>query len=98
MKNIPIKHHYIPQFILKNFCDEEGFLWYKDIQTNTIENFAPKDIYFEKNLYRDDREKKDKDSVEIELALSKYENEVSQILSSGFYSEKKFYIKLICKY
>ena len=94
MKNKPIKHHYIPQFILKNFCDEEGFLWYKDVKTNTIDNYSSKDIYFENNLYRDEREKKDNDSVEIELALSKYENEISQILSSRFYSEKKFYITL----
>ena len=94
VKNIPIKHHYIPQFILKNFCDEEGFLWYKDIKTNTIENFSTKDIYFENNLYRDEREKKDKDSVEIELALSKYEDEISKILLSRYYSEKKFYITL----
>lgn len=94
MKNKPIKHHYIPQFILKNFCDEEGFLWYKDVKTNTIENFSTKDIYFENNLYRDEREKKDKDSVEIELALSKYEDEISKILLPRYYFEKKFYITL----
>ncbi len=92
MKNIPIKHHYIPQFILKNFCDEDGFLWYKDVQSDTVENFTTKDIYFEDNLYRDARKARDKDSVEIELELSKYENEISKILSAGFYSEKKFCI------
>ena len=29
----PIRHHYIPQFILKNFCFEERRLYYFDKQT-----------------------------------------------------------------
>ena len=28
MANVPIKHHYVPQFMLKNFCFKDKQLYY----------------------------------------------------------------------
>ena len=28
--NVPIKHHYVPQFMLKNFCFKDKLLYYYD--------------------------------------------------------------------
>ncbi|MDE6214718.1 MAG: DUF4238 domain-containing protein, partial [Lachnospiraceae bacterium] len=37
MNKEPIRHHYIPQFILRNFCfDEENRLYYFNKKTSEI--------------------------------------------------------------
>jgi Protein of unknown function (DUF4238) len=43
------RHHYIPQFFIKNFADEEGYLFVYNKQENRVEHkkLSPKSIFFE---------------------------------------------------
>lgn len=81
MKNEPIRHHYIPQFILKNFCfDGMGHLYFFDKQNEEISIKDVKEIFMERNLYRDGIN--NIDPVKIKKDLSRFENEVSHIIKA----------------
>lgn len=87
MHSEPIRHHYIPQFILKNFCFEGKRLYYYDKQTGCISVKETRDAFMVRNLYRDEINC-DADPVKIEKNLAKYEQEVSQIINERFLNEQ----------
>ena len=78
-KSEPIKHHYIPQFILRNFVDENGYLNFFDKRKQKVEYLLPKDVFVIKDLYRDDKNNPLL-PVEIEKDLSSLENQASVII------------------
>lgn len=79
-KNNPIRHHYIPRFILRNFSvnkDNRVLYYNKEYRlflTKGIEN-----VFMSENLYRDSINNPD-NPVEIEENLSRIENEASGII------------------
>ena len=78
--NEPIRHHYIPQFILRNFSyDSFNHLNYYDVTTKTIINADTKQVFMHKNLYRDEINYPNI-PTNIETDLSKFESEVSKII------------------
>ncbi len=79
MKKEPIRHHYIPRFILRKFCNENGELSYFDVETKTISVKKPEDIFVTNNLYRDTINNPE-EPVKIEKDLAKFENEASRII------------------
>ena len=79
MLNEPRRHHFIPQFILKNFADENGYLNYFNKETNKEEYLLPTNVFVRKNLYRDEKNNYIL-PIEIELDLSKFEGEVAPII------------------
>lgn len=83
MKSEPIKHHYIPQFILRNFGDEEGNVNYFDKASGKIIHCEPRDIFMEKNLYRDEINHRE-NPTKIEKDLSVFENEISKLIKDKF--------------
>ena len=87
MHSEPIRHHYIPQFILRNFCFEDKRLHYYDKQTGCISVKETRDVFMVRNLYRDEINC-DADPVKIEKNLAKYEQEVAQIINGRFLNEK----------
>ena len=91
MRREPVKHHYIPQFILRNFCFEDKRLLYYDKQTGEISFKETKDVFWERNLYRDEVNYVD-DPVKIEKDLARYEQEVAQILKERFLDGREIYI------
>ncbi len=78
----PIRHHYIPQFILKNFCfdTDRTQLLYFDKRTSTISIKQPRDIFMVKNLYRDDINNSD-DIMKIEKDMARFESETAKIIA-----------------
>ncbi len=89
MNKEPIRHHYIPQFILRNFCfNDNNKLYYydKESQETTIRN--TRDVFMEKNLYRDEINYSN-NPTQIEKDLSRFENEVSQIINGRFLNDKE---------
>lgn len=50
-KKKTVKEHYVPQFYLKNFTDNKGFLHVYDLEKNKYFSAKPESICFEKNLY-----------------------------------------------
>lgn len=91
MPHEPVKHHYIPQFILRNFCFTDHRLFYYDKQSGKISIKETKDVFWERNLYRDEINYAD-DPVKIEKNLAKYEQEVAQILKERFLSGQDIFI------
>ena len=88
MKNEPIRHHYIPRFILKNFCTSNtDTLWYFDKQSNQLSKKKTRDVFMIKNLYRDEINTPD-NPTEIEQDLAVYENEISRIIKEKFLYDK----------
>lgn len=81
----PIRHHYIPQFILKNFFfdTDRNQLLYFDKRTSTISIKQPRDIFMVKNLYRDDINNSD-DIMKIEKDMARFESETIKIIAERF--------------
>ena len=81
MPNEPIKHHYIPQFIISKFCeDDSGFLWYYNRSNGEMSHRHKSEIFMARNLYRDEINNPD-NPTKIEHDLAVFEHEVSEIIN-----------------
>ena len=47
----PIRHHYVPQFIIRNFLVDTS-VWYWNIEKKVIEKRNPRSILMKENLYQ----------------------------------------------
>ena len=74
------RHHYIPQFILRNFTDESGQLEYWDIKTNKLEKRNPRSVFMNWHMYRDEENHKD-NPTQIESSLSVFEKEIAELIN-----------------
>lgn len=89
MKKEPIRHHYIPQFILRNFaCDNDRKCVYYCDKSLSISIREIREIFMERNLYRDEINCKDR-PVQIEYDLSVYEREVAELIKAKFLDKRK---------
>ena len=90
MRKEPIRHHYIPQFILRNFaCDDcRKLVCYYDKENQTVSKREICEIFMERNLYRDEINYV-QEPVQIEYDLAKYESEVSKIIREKFLDDCK---------
>ena len=90
MRKEPIRHHYIPQFILRNFaCDSDKKLaCYYDKESQSVSEREIREVFMERNFYRDEINYKDK-PVQIEQDLSVYEREVAELIKSKFLDKRK---------
>lgn len=80
MKKEAIKHHYIPKFILRNFCfDNFGHINYYDLGNSKISVKDISDIFMQRNLYRDEINHQDV-PTQIETDLARYESEAAKII------------------
>jgi hypothetical protein len=48
----PWRHHYIPQFYLKGFTGEDGYLWMFDLKTGKKSKAHPKNVAWQRDFYR----------------------------------------------
>ena len=76
----PVRHHYIPQFILRNFKREDGYVSYYDCSKGSVESKRTEEIFMTRNLYRDTINHPD-EPVKIEKDLARFENEASKIIN-----------------
>ena len=94
MNREPIRHHYIPQFVLRNFCfDDRNYLFYCDKKTLKISKRKTKEIFMVRNLYRDDINSVD-NPTKIETDMARFESEAAQIITKRFLSENEISITL----
>lgn len=91
LKNEPIRHHYVPQFILRNFSNEKGFVNYFDKTTNMVTSRETRNVFMERNLYRDEINYIE-NPTQIETDLSRFEREISQILREKFYVGDRIFL------
>lgn len=94
MKKEPIRHHYIPQFILRNFCfDDENHLYYHDKNTGQVSVKETRDVFMSRNLYRDEINNPE-EPTKIEHDFSKYEREISELIKNKFISQNRISITI----
>lgn len=77
--NEPKKHHYIPQFILRRFCDENNKVLYWDLKEKHIFHRSTKWFFMNENMYRDEKNHPDNPTF-IEKEFSKFENEIAELM------------------
>ncbi len=82
MNNEPKKHHFIPQFILRNFSfgnNNQLHYYNKKSKLETVEN--TKDIFMVKNLYRDEKNFPS-NPTKIEKDFAIFEREAAEIINA----------------
>jgi hypothetical protein len=77
----PKRHHYVPQFILRQFADDDGQLWFwrRQFKRGEVRKSSTRNLFAEKDLYslQDGSGKKD---VSLEHFFSKQEYTLSLFL------------------
>ena len=82
------RHHYIPQFILKNFLDNKGQVFYWDIEKEVLEKRNPRSIFMNFDMYRDEVNHKDK-PTSIESSLAIFEGEIATLIRQKFLKDNE---------
>lgn len=94
MNKEPIRHHYIPQFILRNFCfNDRGDLFYFDKKASHTSIKKTRDIFMVRNLYRDEINNPG-EPTKIEKDMARFENEAAQIITGKFLNGDEISITL----
>ncbi|MER8628537.1 DUF4238 domain-containing protein [Mesorhizobium opportunistum] len=81
-KNLPGDHHFVPQFLLRNFVDDAGALHVFDRRTpdRGVFNNPPSKVFFERQLYTTiDRDLSK--NVDLELAFAHLESIVAPLVA-----------------
>lgn len=80
VQNESYRHHYIPQFIIRNFATDMMGFWtvrYYDKKRKKFFNMPTEEIFMYNDLYRDEINNPE-DPVKIEKDFAKYEGEISK--------------------
>ena len=80
--NRPKRNHYIPEMLLKNFCDDRGLLWVADQKRGKCYKTNPTNVFVQSKLYVKHDYSQATDSYEYEESLSKIEGEAEPAISS----------------
>ena len=78
IKTEPIRHHYIPQFILRNFLGDNGLFFYWDNENKYLSKRNTKSVFMNNSMYRSE-EINPENPVEVENNLSKFEQEMAPL-------------------
>ena len=76
----PERQHYVPRFLLDNFCSDDGYFWVADKNTGAVWNTKPGSSFVVKHLYT--KSAKGADSRGRGPKSLEYENSISQLESS----------------
>ena len=94
MKNESIRHHYIPRFILKNFCfDSHEHVYYFDKIKKEFSVQKIRDIFMSLHLYRDEINTPEQ-PTKIEKDLAVFEGEVSKIIKEKFLYDNEIVLNI----
>ena len=80
--NRPRRHHFVPEMLLRNFGDDEGFLWVGDRKRRNCYRTKPKNVFVEGNLYSNYDYIHGTNSYEYEHTLSRIESNAKAAISS----------------
>lgn len=83
MANISTKsqrHHYIPQFLLNNFVDQDGYLWVADTAQQRTYKTTPKNAFVQRDLYVKHDIARSTKTYEYEEMFSKMEGAVAPVI------------------
>lgn len=79
--NEPIKHHFIPQFILRNFTFSNDQIYYWNKENNKLEIRNTKTVYMVENLYRDEKNHPTDPAI-IERKFAALEQEIATLIKT----------------
>lgn len=88
------KHHYIPQFILRNFNDENEQVKYWNKATNKLEKRNTKSVFMNIDMYRDEAINIE-DPTQIETKFSLFEREIAELISNKILNKSEIVLKRI---
>ena len=88
------KHHYIPQFILRNFNDENEQVKYWNKATNKLEKRNTKSVFMNIDMYRDEAINRE-DPTQIETKFSLFEREIAELISNKILNKSEIVLKRI---
>ncbi|WP_284946747.1 DUF4238 domain-containing protein [Acidisoma cladoniae] len=80
----PKRHHYVPEFILKGFADQRGYLrWARRLEGGhpKFGQSPPRDMFVESHLYSSESDDGVRDAS-MELSLAELETEASVVVSN----------------
>lgn len=77
--NEPIRHHFIPQFILHFFGFDKLHIHLYDKQQGKVIDREIREVFMERHLYRDNRHHSDK-PTQIESDLGEFEREMAPVV------------------
>ena len=80
--NKPKRNHYIPELLLHNFCDDDGFLWAADKSGRRPFHPPPSKLFVEKHLYATTDYDQSVKTFENEDALAKIESAAGRAISA----------------
>ena len=90
-KSEPRKHHYIPQFILRKFTDENNKVFYWNIREKSLIKSHTKWTFMNIDMYRDEQNHQE-NPVFIENSLSVFESEIAALLNNKLLNDKEITI------
>ena len=79
--NRPRRHHFVPEMLIRNFGDDEGFLWVGDRKRGNCYRAKPKNVFVEGNLYSNYDYIHGTNSYEYEHTLSRIESNAKAAIS-----------------
>jgi hypothetical protein len=79
--NTPKRHHWVPRFLLQNFCDASGLLWVQQLETGAVWQAIPENVFVERHRYSTIEEDGHRDP-QLELDYARLEAAASPIVSS----------------
>lgn len=82
------RHHYIPQFILRNFNNENGQVMYYDIETKKLEPRNTRSVFMNMHMYRDEINHEENPTY-IESSLAKFEEEIAEMFKEKFLDKEE---------
>lgn len=89
MKKEPVRHHYIPQFILRNFCiDEDGNTFFVDAKSKQQSKRQVSELFTGINIYVDMGS--DEISEEVKENFARFENEVAPLIKEKLLEKDEF--------
>lgn len=91
MKQEPKRHHYIPQFILRNFQDENSQVTYWNIENSKLEKRNTRSVFMNMNMYRDEINHQD-NPTSIESTLAVFEQEIAELIKEKFLTSNEVVI------
>ena len=80
--NRPKRNHYIPQMMLRNFCDDDDFLWIGDKIREKVYRTSPTNVFVRGKLYVKQDYSEANESYEYERMLAKIEGNAEPAISS----------------
>ena len=82
------RHHYIPQFILRNFNNENDQVLYWNISAQKLEKRNARSVFMNLHMYRDEINHSDAPTT-IESHLSTFEREISELIRAKIQEERE---------